>query len=104
MITRDDAIRALEDVQDPHVPVSLRRMGMLADVHLDDEGGVDVSICVPCMACPAVSFLSDRIRDTLIRLDGVTRVGVDPAWHLYWDRDSVDEQARARMRSAGIQI
>lgn len=104
MITRDDAVRALEDVHDPHVPVSLRRMGMLADVHLDGEGGVDVSICVPCMACPAVSFLSERIHEALIGLDGVTRVGVDPAWHLRWDRESVDEGARARMRSCGIQI
>lgn len=103
-ITRDDAIRALEDVHDAHVPVSLRRMGMLEDVHVDGDGGVDVRICIPCMACPAATFLTSRIEKVLLALDGVTRVHVDEGWHLYWDRHSVDEEARSLMRVNGIQM
>ncbi|MGH3098782.1 MAG: metal-sulfur cluster assembly factor [Streptosporangiales bacterium] len=104
MITADDAIRALEDVHDAHVPVSLRRMGMLDDVRVDSDGGVEVRICIPCMACPAASFLSSRIEDVLLALDGVTRVDVDEGWHLSWDRDSVDAEARSLMRTNGIQL
>ena len=33
MPLKDDIIQALEAVHDPHVPVSLRRMGMLRDNH-----------------------------------------------------------------------
>ena len=104
MITRDEAIEALECVHDAHVPVSLRRMGMLGDVTVDTEGRVEVQMCLPCMACPAISHLSTRIEQALEGRDGVTSVAVTPAWHLQWERDSVDPDARALMRAHGIQL
>lgn len=104
MITRDEVIEALECVHDAHVPVSLRRMGMLGDVTVDSDGRVTVEMCLPCMACPAISLLSARIQETLEERDGVTSVDVTPGWHLRWERDSVEVEARALMRSHGIQL
>lgn len=100
---RDEAVAALEDVHDAHVPVSLRAMGMLSDVQV--EGGhVRVELCLPCMACPAASYLTSRVRERLLALGGVTTVEVAVAWHVPWNRDSVDPSARSLMRAHGIQI
>lgn len=101
--TRDEAVAALEEVHDAHVPVSLRAMGMLSDVQVDG-GHVRVEMCLPCMACPAVQYLTSRIQDRLLALGGVTSAEVGIAWHVPWDRASVDPRARSLMRANGIQI
>jgi metal-sulfur cluster biosynthetic enzyme len=102
-LTEDDVRRALEDVHDAHAPVSLRAMGMLSQVRVDD-GRVDVEVCIPCAACPAVSALDERIRQRLAALEGVREVTVTMGLHLFWDRTAVDPQARSLMREAGILI
>lgn len=103
MITQAQVVEALEDVHDPHVPVSLRKMGMLAGVEVAGEH-VWVEVCIPCMACPASEHITDQVRDRVLALDGVSSVDVTPGFHLYWDRESVDPQARELMRNAGIQL
>ena len=42
--SREDVVEALEAVHDPHVPVSLRRMGMLRDIEIADDGSVIVQV------------------------------------------------------------
>lgn len=102
-IAREDIVAALEDVHDAHVPVSLRSMGMLSDVRIEG-GDVFVQVCIPCMACPAASYLTDQIRDRLLEIENVMSVEVEIGWHLPWDRSAVDDQARSLMRAGGLQI
>ena len=103
-VIRDDVLAALETVNDPHIPVSLNRMGMLESVTVGPSGDVRVDVCVPCMGCPGGSLIESEITDRLREVDGVTSVHVELGWFLRWDRDDVDEEARALMRSRGIQI
>lgn len=102
-IARDDIVAALEDVQDAHVPVSLRGMGMLSDVRTDGDH-VFVQVCLPCMACPAISYLTDQIRHRVLSIENVGSVDVEIAWHLSWERSAVDDKARSLMRASGLQI
>lgn len=104
MPTVDQVKTALEAVHDPHVPVSLRRMGMLREVEVGGDGTVRVQICIPCMGCPGASMLREDIRDTVMALDGVREVVVEEGWHLPWSRDMIDADARDLMRANGIQL
>jgi metal-sulfur cluster biosynthetic enzyme len=102
--TRDDMLAALEAVNDPHVPVSLRRMGMLRDVEIDDDGVVTVQLCIPCLGCPGVGMLHGKVRDVLMALPGVTDVVMGEGWHLPWSREMIEPEVRDLMRVNGIQV
>lgn len=104
MPTREQVIEALEAVRDPHVPVSLRRMGMLRTVEVDDRGVVSVEVCIPCMACPGVAMIREDIRAAVAALDGVSAVRVEEGWHLPWSREMIEPEVRALMRANGIQV
>jgi ATP-binding protein involved in chromosome partitioning len=104
VITERQVVDALEPVNDAHVPTSLRSMGMLSGVTVSDGGQVTVELCLPCMACPAVSLLHERVRETLEGRDDVAGVNVVTAWHRQWNQESVDDHARSLMRSHGIQL
>ena len=100
----EDLRAALETVHDPHVPVSVRRMGMLADLTIDERGVVRLELCIPCTACPGVSLVEEQAREALMRVDGVSDVVVEAGFHLAWRPEMVDEGARALMAHNGIRI
>ena len=104
MPSKEDIMQALETVHDPHVPVSLRRMGMLREINITQDGIVNVQICIPCMGCPGVGMLRENIRDAVITLPGVTDVIVEEGWHLQWSRDMIEPEVQDMMRVNGIQV
>lgn len=102
--TLDSIVKALEVVKDPHVPVSLRRMGMLRDIDIKEDGSVKILICIPCMGCPGVGMLRDNIREAAQSVAGVTDVVVEEGWHLPWSRDMIEPEVQDMMRANGIQV
>ena len=104
MPSKEDIMLALESVHDPHVPVSLRRMGMLREINITQDGVGNVQVCIPCMGCPGVGMLRENIREAVITLSGVTDVIVEEGWHLQWSRDMIEPEVQEMMRVNGIQV
>jgi metal-sulfur cluster biosynthetic enzyme len=103
-VTVEAVMAALESVEDPHVPVSLRRMGMVSGVDVRPGGAVSVRLRMPCMACPGTGMIRDGVRDTVSALPGVTAVEVVEAWDDAWRRELVEDTTRTLMHDNGIQI
>jgi metal-sulfur cluster biosynthetic enzyme len=101
---RREVRRALEDVKDPHIPVSLERMGMVRDVSVDADGHVSVELAIPCLACPGVNMLKDDIVRAVDGVQGTSGVTIDEGWHHEWHVDMIDADAQRLMRSYGIQL
>lgn len=99
-----DVHRALESVHDPHVPASLASMGMLGEVEVRDDGLVRVGVRIPCMACPGVSMLRERLEEALLKQPGVTSVEMVEDWADPWDRTLVAPGTRDLMQAHGIQL
>ena len=102
--SREDVEKALEAVHDPHVPVSLRRMGMLREIEIGEDGTVTVQVCIPCMGCPGVGMLRENVREAVLAVPGVTQVNVEEGWHLPWSRDMIEPEVQDMMRLNGIQV
>lgn len=97
-------MEALEAVHDPHVPVSLRRMGMLREIDIADDGVVTVQVCIPCMGCPGAGMLRESVREAVQTLAGVNKVVVEEGWHLPWSREMIEPEVQEMMRANGIQV
>ena len=104
MVSEDEVRRALADVHDPHVPVSLERMGMLREIDVRTDGTVRIGVCIPCSGCPGAGMIRDNIQEAVGALPGVEEVVVEEGWHLFWSRDQVDSDVRALMHKNGVQI
>jgi metal-sulfur cluster biosynthetic enzyme len=79
-------------------------MGMLREVEIEAGGVVCVQLCVPCLGCPGLGMLRDRVEEAVLALAGVNRVVIDEGFHLKWSRDMVEPATRQLMRDNGIQI
>jgi len=92
----------LDSVVDPEIPVlTIRELGVLRDVRLDDSGRVVVTITPTYSGCPAMEVIRTDIRTTLEEAgypDVEIRTELAPAWTTDW----MSEQARAKLAAYGI--
>jgi len=94
----------LDQIPDPHIPLSLVEMAMIYDVEVDRDGVANVDVSFPCMGCPAYEFIHDDIRGCLRTMDGITGVDIDVVWDPVWSKDMLDDDAREKLRESGIAL
>ena len=93
--------RALQDVEDPEIPVSVVNLGLIVSLSWA-EGVVDLQLTFTAMGCPAMDFIQDDIRERLLAEPDVDDVRIEIVWDPVWTRARIREDARATMRSLGI--
>ena len=100
--SRDEVLAVLDTVMDPEVPVlSVRELGIVRDVLVDDRGGVTVVVTPTYSGCPAIQVIEHDILDALARAgysDAKVRTTYSPAWTTDW----IPEPARAKLKAYGI--
>jgi len=93
----------IDEIPDPHIPVSIVEMAMIYDVR-NDDGHVTVEMSFPCMGCPAYDMIHNDIRSCLSVIDGVDEVEIDVVWDPVWTKDMLTESVREKMHEAGISL
>jgi metal-sulfur cluster biosynthetic enzyme len=92
---------ALQDVEDPEIPISVVNMGLIVAIDYAD-GVVDLKLTFTAMGCPAMEFIQDDIRERLLQEDDVDEVRIEIVWDPVWTRKMIREEAKGRMRELGI--
>ena len=94
---------ALQDVEDPEIPISVVGMGLIVAIaYRPDERAVDLELTFTAMGCPATDFIEDDILERLLAEPEVDEVRIEVVWDPVWTRSRIREDARARMRELGI--
>ena len=95
--------KALDEVEDPEIPVSVVGMGLIVSIaYSAAERAVDLELTFTSMGCPATDFIEDDIRERLLAEPDVDEVRIEVVWDPVWTRSRIREDARATMRSLGI--
>jgi metal-sulfur cluster biosynthetic enzyme len=95
--------RALREVEDPEIPISVVGMGLIVSLaYHEQERAADVELTFTAMGCPAMDFIEDDIRERLLREPEVDDVRIEVVWDPVWTRSRIRDDARARMRELGI--
>lgn len=93
--------RALHEVADPELPISLVDLGLICDVRRDGAA-VDVDVTFTASACPCMEFIFEDVRERLLREPCVEAVRVRDVWDPPWDVSRMTEHGRSLLRGFGI--
>jgi metal-sulfur cluster biosynthetic enzyme len=97
-----DAIwRALCEVADPELPVSLVDLGLICDVRRSGSN-VEVDLTFTASACPCMEFIVEDVRERVLREPGVESVKVTDVWDPPWTTERMTDHGRALLRSFGV--
>jgi metal-sulfur cluster biosynthetic enzyme len=97
--------QALQEVEDPEIPVSVVGMGLIVAVDYQVESRTArLKITYTAMGCPAMDMIQDDIRARLLREPGVEAVEIEVVWDPVWSRKRLSDAAKATMRELGIAV
>lgn len=103
--------RALKEVRDPELPISIVDMGLIYDIQeqpLGDPPGfsgaarLDVTMTFTATACPCMELMLMDVRDRLRQEEAVEAVEIDVVWDPPWTRRMITEEGRATLRKYGV--
>jgi len=95
MVTADDVRKALRQVKDPEINLSVIDLGLVYDVEVEDEGQVGVTMTLTSPGCPSGPEIMADVDRAVRSLDGVSGVHVDLVWEPYWTPERIDPKVRA---------
>ncbi|HWP36511.1 MAG TPA: metal-sulfur cluster assembly factor [Gemmatimonadales bacterium] len=95
MPTPDDIRKALRQVKDPEIGLSVIDLGLVYDVQVDEQGIVDVTMTLTSPGCPSGPEIMADVDRVARSLEGVTGVNVDLVWEPYWTPERIDPKVRA---------
>jgi metal-sulfur cluster biosynthetic enzyme len=95
MASVEEIRKALRQVKDPEINLSVIDLGLIYDVELSDEGDVDVKMTLTSPGCPSGPEILADVDRVIRAMDGVTDVNVELVWEPYWTPERIDQKVRA---------
>ncbi|MBI3733033.1 MAG: metal-sulfur cluster assembly factor [Chloroflexi bacterium] len=103
MLTEQQVLNALRDVEDPEFPTSIVDLGLVCGVEIAG-GKVIVRVTFTSMGCPAMDWILEDIRTRLLREPGVSEVDAQASWELVWNKTRISEKGRDDLFGIGVVV
>ncbi len=100
--TVDDVTEAMKDVVDPELGINVVDLGLVYDVHLDDESNLVLDMTLTSAACPLTDVITDQTESALEGL--VNDVAINWVWMPPWGPDKITPDGREQLRALGFNV
>ena len=107
--TRDAIDEAMRDVVDPELGVNVVDLGLVYDVHVEQEGEstvVTLDMTLTSAACPLTDVIEDQASSALT--GGPTplasEVRINWVWMPPWGLDKITDEGREQLRALGFAV
>jgi metal-sulfur cluster biosynthetic enzyme len=94
---------ALEEVEDPEMPVSVVDMGLIYGLRFAD-GRTHLHLTFTAMGCPCMEFIISDIRERLLQEPDVSDVTMEIVWDPPWTRQRLTPKGMEKLRTWGIAV
>jgi metal-sulfur cluster biosynthetic enzyme len=93
MVTRDDVVEALHQVEDPELGMDIVELGLMYDVEVDGPN-VKITYSLTSMGCPAGMMIADGILDAARSVQGVESAEAELTFDPPWTPDRMSDDAK----------
>jgi metal-sulfur cluster biosynthetic enzyme len=94
---REAVLQALRNVFDPELGINIVDLGLVYDVVIDAEGGVDITYSLTTMGCPIGPMIEDQMRQFLAGVPGIGEVRPEMVLRPPWSPEMMSEEAKAAL-------
>ncbi|RPI15567.1 MAG: phenylacetate-CoA oxygenase subunit PaaJ [Ignavibacteriae bacterium] len=102
MITRQEILKALEDVRDPEIPtISVVDLGIVTDVILNEDKSVSVTMTPTFSGCPALKMLENMVKEKIESI-GIKQVDVKTTFDVPWNTNMISPKGKEMLKKHGL--
>jgi metal-sulfur cluster biosynthetic enzyme len=87
----------LKSVFDPELGINIVDLGLVYDVKVDAEGGIDIEYTLTTMGCPIGPLIEDQMRALLAELPGTGEIRPEMVLRPAWTPEMMSDEAKAAL-------
>ena len=90
-------IEEIKKIYDPEIPVNIYELGLIYKLEIDDKNKVNVDMTLTSPNCPVAESLPNQVKETIMKVTGVSEVDLKLVWEPPWSKDKMTEAARLEL-------
>ena len=90
-------ILEIKKIYDPEIPVNIYELGLIYNIDIDEKNKVNIDMTLTSPNCPVAESLPNSVKDTVLKVDGVSDVDLNLVWDPPWDKDKMSEAAKLEL-------
>src|SRR3954453_11911539 len=103
----EDVEEAMRDVVDPELGINVVDLGLVYDIHVEDDNSATIDMTLTSAACPLTDVIEDQTRAALVAGPGggvVSDFRINWVWMPPWGPEKITEDGREQLRALGFTI
>ena len=92
-----DIVKALKNVYDPEIPVTVYDLGLIYEISVKSEKEVDITMTLTAPNCPMADIVLNDVETYVQDVKGIEKVNVNLTFDPPWDKDMLSEEARLEL-------
>lgn len=97
MELKDEAIKVLQEIYDPEIPVNIYDLGLIYEVNADPGNNLQILMTLTSPSCPVAESLPGEVETKLKAIEGVASVKVDLTFEPPWNMELMTEAAKLEL-------
>jgi len=93
MVTKDEIMKALGNVNDPELGVDIVNLGLVYTVKIKD-GNIDIELTLTSPGCPVAPMILENAEEEVKKIRGVTKVNVQFDFDPPWTPDRISDETK----------
>ena len=94
---KEKVILEIKKIYDPEIPVNIYELGLIYNIDIDERNKVNIDMTLTSPNCPVAESLPNSVKDSVLKVDGVSDVGLNLVWDPPWDKDKMSEAAKLEL-------
>jgi FeS assembly SUF system protein len=90
-------ILEIKKIYDPEIPVNIYELGLIYNIEIDEKNKVNIDMTLTSPNCPVAESLPNSVKDSVLKVDGVSDVDLNLVWDPPWDKDKMSEAAKLEL-------
>ncbi len=96
MVSEEDVMEKLGEIEDPDTKIDIVNMGFIYDVEVNN-GEVEIEMTLTSPGCPMHKVFVNKVEEGVSELEGVEKVGVDMVFDPPWSPDKMSDEAKEEL-------
>ena len=94
---KEKIIQEIKKIYDPEIPVNIYELGLIYKLEVDDKNKVNIDMTLTSPNCPVAESLPNQVKETIIKIVGVSDVDLKLVWEPPWTKDKMSEAAKLEL-------
>jgi FeS assembly SUF system protein len=94
---KEKVILEIKKIYDPEIPVNIYELGLIYNIDIDKKNKVNIDMTLTSPNCPVAESLPNSVKDSVLKVEGVSDVDLNLVWDPPWDKDKMSEAAKLEL-------